>query len=108
MERIVFLERKTVAADFRRPGFDHEWIEFGESFQDQVVARLRGATIAISNKLALGEPELSQLPELKLIAIAATGADNIDLNYCRTQNITVSNARGYTRNCVPENALILF
>src|SRR5258708_17235503 len=107
MERIVFPERNTIAADFRRPGFAHEWIEFGESLQGHVVARLRGATIAISNKLALREPELSQLPELKLIAIAATGADNIDLNYCRTHDIAVSNARGYAVNSVPEHALMM-
>jgi glycerate dehydrogenase len=107
MERIVFLERNTIAADFRRPGFAHEWVEFGESFQDQVVARLSGATIAISNKLALREPELSQLPELKLIAIAATGSDNIDLKYCRAHNIAVSNTRGYAVNSVPEHVLMM-
>jgi glycerate dehydrogenase len=107
MERIVFLERNTIAATFRPPGFDHEWIEFGESFQDQVVERLHGATIAISNKLALRAPELSHLPELKLIAIAATGSDNIDLNYCRAHNIAVSNARGYAVNSVPEHVLMM-
>ncbi len=107
MERIVFLERNTIAATFRRPGFDHEWIEFGESFQDQVVERLHGATIAISNKLALRAPELSQLPELKLIAFAATGSDNIDLNYCRAHNIAVSNTRGYAVNSVPEHVLMM-
>jgi len=107
MERIVFLERNTIAANFRRPNFDHEWIEFGESFQDQVVERLRGATIAISNKLALREPEVSQLPELKLIAIAATGADNIDLEYCRAHNVAVSNTRGYAVNSVPEHVLMM-
>jgi glycerate dehydrogenase len=107
MERIVFLERNTIAANFRRPNFDHEWIEFGESFQDQVVERLHGATIAISNKLALREPELSQLPGLKLIAIAATGSDNIDLPYCRSHGIAVSNARGYAVNSVPEHVLMM-
>jgi glycerate dehydrogenase len=107
MERIVFLERNTIAANFRRPNFDHEWIEFGESFQDQVVERLLGASIAISNKLALREPELSQLPDLKLIAIAATGADNIDLNYCRAHNIAVSNTRGYAVSSVPEHVLMM-
>src|SRR5258708_22105041 len=107
MERIVFLERNTIAADFRRPGCDHEWIEFGESFQRQVVERLRGSTIAISNKLALREPELSQLPELKLIAIAATGSDNINLEYCRTHGIAVSNTRGYAINSVPEHVLMM-
>ncbi|MDX6384665.1 MAG: glycerate dehydrogenase [Blastocatellia bacterium] len=107
MERIVFLERKTIAADFRRPGFAHEWVEFDESFQDQVVERLREATIAISNKLALREPELAQLPDLRLIAIAATGSDNIDLNYCRAHNIVVSNTRGYAVNSVPEHVLMM-
>ena len=107
MERIVFPERNTIAADFRRPTFDHEWIEFGESFQDQIVERLRGATIAISNKLALRETELSHLPELKLIAIAATGSDNIDLNYCRRRGIAVSNTRGYAVNSVPEHVLMM-
>lgn len=107
MERIVFLERNTIAADFRRPRFDHEWIEFGESFQHQVVERLRGATIAISNKLSLRAAELSQLPALKLIAIAATGSDNIDLEYCRQRGIAVSNARGYAVNSVPEHVLMM-
>jgi len=107
MERIVFLERNTIAADFRPPGFAHEWIEFGESFQDQAVARLRGATIAISNKLSLREAELSQLPELKLIAIAATGSDNIDLDYCSRHGIAVSNTRGYAVNSVPEHVLMM-
>lgn len=107
MERIVFLERNTIAANFRRPSFDHEWVEFGESVQDQVAERLRGATIAISNKLDLREPELSRLPELKLIAIAATGSDNIDLEYCRQHDIAVSNARGYAVNSVPEHVLMI-
>ncbi len=107
MERIVFLERNTIAADFRRPAFDHEWIEFGESFQDQVVERLRGATIAISNKLSLRQAELSQLPALKLIAIAATGSDNIDLQYCREHEIAVSITRGYAVNSVPEHVLMM-
>jgi len=107
MERIVFLERSTIQANFRRPGFDHEWIEYGETLPEQIVERLRGATIVISNKLALREAELSQTPELKLIAIAATGSDNIDLDYCRGHNIAVSNARGYAANSVPEHALMM-
>jgi len=107
MERIVFLERRTVQANFRRPDFDHEWIEYAESSQDQVVDRLRGATIVISNKLALRGPELSRLPELKLIAIAATGFDCVDLGYCRTRGIAVCNVRGYAANSVSEHVLML-
>jgi glycerate dehydrogenase len=107
MQRIVFLERNTIQAEFRRPNFDHQWIEYGETESAQVVERLRAATIVISNKLPLREAELAQLPELKLIAIAATGSDNIDLAYCRRQGIAVSNARGYAVNSVPEHVLMM-
>jgi len=107
MERIVFLERNTVQANFRRPDFDHEWIEYGESLQEQVVDRLSGATIVISNKLALRAPDLARLPELKLIAIAATGFDCVDLDYCRSHNIAVCNVRGYAANSVSEHVLML-
>ena len=84
MERIVFLERNTFDAEFRRPQFEHEWIDYGETDRGQIVERLRDATIAICNKLPLREPELSRLPQLKLIAVAATGVDNIDLSYCKS------------------------
>lgn len=107
MQRIVFLERNTIQANFRRPSFDHEWIEYGETFSEQVVERLRDATIVISNKLPLREPDLVQLPELKLIAVAATGSDNIDLDYCRSHGIAVSNTRGYAVNSVPEHVLMM-
>jgi glycerate dehydrogenase len=107
MERIVFLERNTVQANFRRPDFDHEWIEYGESLQAQVVDRLRSATIVISNKLALRGPDLARLPELKLIAIAATGFDCVDLDYCRAHHIAVCNVRGYAANSVSEHVLML-
>src|SRR6266851_3053096 len=107
MERIVFLERNTIQANFRRPNFDHEWIEFGETFSGQVVERLRGATIVISNKLPLRKAELAQLPELKLNAVAATGSDNIDLDYCRSHDIAVSNTRAYAVNSVPEHVLMM-
>src|SRR2546421_4586820 len=107
MEHIVFLERKTVQANFRRPDFDHEWIEYGESLQEQVLDRLRSATIVISNKLSLREHDLSQLPDLKLIAIAATGFDCVDLDYCRSHDIAVCNVRGYAANSVAEHVLML-
>ena len=106
-ELIVFLERNTFNIPFRRPSFDHEWVEYGESEESQVVDRLRNATIAICNKVALRENSLSQLPKLKLIAVAATGTDNVDLQYCREHNIAVCNTRGYAVSSLPEHALML-
>jgi glycerate dehydrogenase len=107
MERIVFLERNTIQANFRRPSFDHEWIEYPETLAEQVIERARPSTIIISNKLSLGEPQLAQVPDLKLIAIAATGSDCVDLNYCRARGIAVCNARGYAANSVPEHVLMM-
>jgi glycerate dehydrogenase len=107
MERIVFLERGTLVAEIRRPRFAHEWREYETTLPAQVVERLRGATIAITNKLALGAAELAELPELKLIAVAATGTDNIDLAECRRRNIAVANVRGYAVTTLPEHVLLL-
>src|SRR5947207_2777829 len=107
MERIVFIERNTIQANFRRPDFDHEWIEYAESTAEQVPERIRDATVIISNKLSLGEVQLSQAPKVKLIAIAATGSDCVDLDYCRRRSITVCNVRGYAANSVPEHVLML-
>jgi len=106
MEQIVFLERNTIQADFRRPNFDHEWIEYPETFPDQVIERVRTATIIISNKLSLGEPQLAA-SKVKLIAIAATGSDCVDLEYCRRRGIAVCNVRGYAANSVPEHVLMM-
>ena len=106
-EIIVFVERNTFNVPFRKPAFDHDWIEFGETTPTEVVERLAPATIAICNKLPLRAEALSQLPKLKLIAVAATGVDNVDLAYCRSHNIAVCNTRGYAVNSLPEHALML-
>ncbi|HEX8069951.1 MAG TPA: D-2-hydroxyacid dehydrogenase [Pyrinomonadaceae bacterium] len=107
MERIVFLERGTLVADVRRPRFAHEWREYEATRPEQAVERLRGATIAVVNKLPLGESELAELPDLKLIAVAATGTDNLDLDACRRRGVAVVNVRGYAVETVPEHVLLL-
>jgi len=107
IESIVFLERNTFTIDFRRPSFAHEWIEYGETAPEDIVPRLRDATIAICNKLPMREDVVAQLPRLRLIAVAATGVDNIDLPFCRSRGIGVCNVRGYAASSLPEHALML-
>ena len=106
-EIIVFLERNTFNVQFREPAFEHQWIEFCETSPGEVVERLTPATVAICNKLPLRAEALSQLPKLRLIAVAATGVDNVDLAYCRSHDIAVCNTRGYAVNSLPEHALML-
>ena len=107
MERIVFLDRNTLTADVRPPAFAHEWRDYGETRHSEVVERLAGASIAVVNKVRIGETELGQLPALKLIAVAATGTDNIDLKSCRARGVGVSNVRGYATHTLPEHVLML-
>ena len=107
MEKIIFLDRSTLRADLRQPCFAHEWVDYAETRPREVVERLRDATIAITNKVPLREAELSSLPDLKLIAVAATGLDIIDLEYAEARGISVSNVRNYARHAVPEHVFML-
>lgn len=107
MEYIVFLERSTFAVAFRRPRFEHTWVDYEVTQPTEIVERLRDATIAICNKLPLRADVLSQLPSLRLIAVAATGVDNVDLELCKSHNIAVCNGRNYATTSLPEHVLTL-
>jgi glycerate dehydrogenase len=107
MHNIVFLDRDSLLAEVRRPGFEHTWAEHGATSEDEVVARLRGASIAITNKVPLRAAMLDQLPDLKMVAVAATGTDNVDLAACRARGIVVSNIRNYSLVSVPEHCFAL-
>lgn len=96
MKKIVFLDREGLPATVRPPRFPHEWHEYPTSSPDVVVERLQDATIAIIDRVALGEAELAQLPRLKLIAVAATGFDTVDVAACRRRGIAVANVRNWS------------
>ena len=106
---IVFLDRNTMGPAVRvnRPHFDHEWVEYGTSAPEQVGERLARATIAVTNKAPIRAHDLAKLPKLKMIAIAATGYDVVDVAACRERGIIVSNVRGYAINTVAEHAFAL-
>ena len=107
MEKIVFLDSATVIADVRRPAFTHQWESYPSTKTGQAVDRLLDATVAITNKVLLQRASLEQLPKLKMIAIAATGTDNVDIAYCRERGIVVSNIRNYSVHTVPEHVFML-
>jgi len=82
-------------------------VEYAATSADQVVERLKGATIAITNKVPIRAQTLEQLPDLKMVSVAATGFDAIDVPACRGHGVVVSNVRGYTGNTVPEHTFAL-
>ena len=107
MQRIVYLERESIVAEVRRPAFAHDWVEYAKTAPEQVRERLQGASIAIINKVPLPAAAVDVLPDLKMVAVAATGTNIIDLDACRRRGIVVSNIRGYAEHTVPEHALAL-
>jgi len=106
---IVFLDRGTLAPEIalRRPGFEHRWAEHDRSSPEQVVERARDATILINNKVPLRAETLEQLPNLRLVAIAATGTDCVDTAWCAAHGIPVMNVRDYASVTVPEHTFAL-
>jgi glycerate dehydrogenase len=105
--RIVQLESESVIAEMRRPALAHEWVDYPATAPAQVVERLAGAEIAITNKVPIDAAALAALPALKMIAISATGTNNVDLDACRARGIVVSNIRGYAEHTVPEHVMAL-
>lgn len=107
MERIVFLDRATVQAALKPFTFAHEMHEHDATQAGETIARLRSATIAITNKVRIGEAELSELPDLRLVVVAATGTNNIDLDAARRRGVAVANAPGYSVESVPEHVFMM-
>ncbi|MBP0615824.1 D-2-hydroxyacid dehydrogenase [Jiella mangrovi] len=109
MTKIVFLDRDTIGPDIAltKPSATHEWVEHASTRAEEVVERLQGATIAVTNKVPIRRESLEKLPDLKFVTVAATGYDVIDIEACRERGIAVSNVRGYAENTVPDHAMAL-
>ncbi|MBE7030652.1 MAG: hydroxyacid dehydrogenase [Ruminococcaceae bacterium] len=69
---------------------------------DEVENRLADTEVAVLNKVKLHEANLKHAANLKLICVAATGYDNIDISYCRAHGIAVCNVEGYSSHSVAQ------
>ncbi|SSC67207.1 D-2-hydroxyacid dehydrogenase [Ciceribacter selenitireducens] len=109
MLTIVFLDRDTLSPEtiLRPPGFPHELVVHDRTTAEQVRERIARADIVISNKVPLRRESLIHAPRLKMIAVAATGTDIVDLAAAKERGITVSNIRNYAKHTVPEHTFAL-
>ena len=106
-QRVVFLDRASLKAKVRKPSSAAEYVEYEKTAVDEIVPRLAGAAVAIVNKVPMRAETLRQLPGLKMIAVAATGYDVVDVAYCREHGIAVANIRNYAVHTVPEHAFAM-
>ena len=107
--RVVFLDRDTLSPETRlRPlAFPHELAVFDRTKPEEVAGRIAEADIVITNKAPVRGPALEGAPRLRLVAVAATGTDIVDLKACAERGVTVSNIRNYAAHTVPEHTFAL-
>ena len=104
---IVFLDSTAIPKHIPipRPSFPHNWVEYEYTSAEQTIERAKDADIIITSKVILSREVLQQLPKLKLIAITATGTNNVDLDAAKELCVAVKNVTGYSATTVPEHVL---
>ena len=106
MKKIVFLDEYSIAGrSLEMITSQGEYVAYENTKKEDVVERLRGAEIAITNKVVIDGEAMRQLPDLKLICIAATGMNNVDLEAAKELGIEVKNAVGYSTTSVAETTI---
>ena len=106
MKKIVFLDEYSIAGrSLEKITSQGEYIAYENTKKEDVVERLKGAEIAITNKVVIDGEAMRQLPDLKLICIAATGMNNVDLEAAKELGIEVKNAVGYSTISVAETTI---
>jgi len=73
--------------------------------QEDVAARIAGHELVILNKLQIDRALIAATPTLKLIALAATGTNNVDLEAAREHGVAVCNIRDYCTTSVAQHVL---
>ena len=104
MYRIVFLDAGTIGKvdNFKLLDKFGDFERFDSTDPDQVVARCLGKEVVIVNKVEMDAGVMKQLPDLKLICVAATGVNNVDLNFAKNNGIDVRNVSGYSTDSVAQ------
>jgi glycerate dehydrogenase len=107
--RVVFLDRDTLSPETRlRPlAFPHELAVFDRTRPEEVAGRIAEADIVVTNKAPVRGPALEGASRLRLVAVAATGTDIVDVKACAERGVTVSNIRNYAAHTVPEHTFAL-
>ncbi len=107
--RVVLLDRQTLPADitFRAFSFPPELVQFDHTRPEEVADRIRDADVVITNKVPVRGTAIAGASNLRLVAVAATGTDVVDIPGCTERGIAVSNIRNYAVNTVPEHTFSL-
>lgn len=104
---IVFVDRDSLPVPIPFLAVEHQFAEYPSTPLQALVERVRDADIVITNKVPFSRSVLDALPKLKMLAVAATGVNHIDLAHCRERGVAVANAQHYGDDAVAEHAFML-
>lgn len=107
MLNIVILDRDTLPGQAFQPKCPHTLTEYPYTEPENTAERIAGADVIITNKVVINAQHIADNPQLKLIAIAATGYDNVDIQAAKAAGVTVCNIRAYGNESVAEHAFML-
>ena len=104
---IVVLDRDTLV---NRPfdfDFPHTLSSYGTTEAHETPERIRGADIVITNKVVISAQAFAENPQLKLVAVTATGVNNVDVEAAKQNGTAVCNIRAYGNESVAEHAFMM-
>ena len=104
---IVVLDRNTLV---NRPfdfDFPHTLSSYGTTEAHETLERIRGADIVITNKVVISAQAFAENPQLKLVAVTATGVNNVDVEAAKQNGTAVCNIRAYGNESVAEHAFMM-
>ena len=102
MRKIVFLDADTIGADIDISPITSlgEYTSYPFTKPEEVFERIEDCDVLIVNKVIMGKEQIDAAPNLKLICVAATGTNNIDIPYANSKGVIVKNAIGYSTDSV--------
>jgi len=102
--KIVILDADTLGNDIDLSQIEKfgDVAKYPTTAPEQTAERIRDAEIVISNKVYIGQSEIASAHNLRLVCVAATGYNNIDLKALNARNIPATNVKGYSSQTVAQ------
>ncbi|HHK6068056.1 MULTISPECIES: D-2-hydroxyacid dehydrogenase [Neisseria] len=104
---IVVLDRDTLVTRPFDFDFPHTLSSYGTTEAHETLERIRGADIVITNKVVISAQAFAENPQLKLVAVTATGVNNVDVEAAKQNGTAVCNIRAYGNESVAEHAFMM-
>ena len=111
--KIVFLEPLGLTVEAIEKACDnlkkhgHEVVVYPDRKPELNIERAAGADIVLESNMPLRKDFFDACPNLKMLSIAFTGLDHIDMDECKSRGITVMNAAGYSTEAVAEETICM-